>query len=232
MRASGAALQERRAGESLPLPVRVRARGLEVHYAKDAHLKLPDLTLHANEELALVGPSGSGKTTLLHVLAGLLTPTKGEVEVAGESLTEMPRGRLEKFRAWHIGLVFQDFHLVDGYTALENVVVALAAAGVPVGEAKGRARALLRDLGLGHRLHHLPRRLSTGERQRVAIARATAANPLLLLADEPTANLDRARGEAALKLLRHVARRADAALIVSTHDPAVRGTFSEVIELA
>ena len=232
MRASGAALGEKRAGEGSSLPVRVKTRGLEVRYSKDAHIKLPDLELKANQELALVGPSGSGKTTLLHVLAGLLKPTQGEVEIAGEALAATPQGRLEAFRAQHIGLVFQDLHLIDGYTALENVVVALAAAGVPIGEAKGRARDLLKDLGLGHRLSHLPKRLSTGERQRVAIARATAANPVVLLADEPTANLDRERGEAALGLLREVAGRAGAALIVSTHDPAVRAAFSKVVELA
>ncbi len=223
---------ERRAEEQNEPSIRVRARGLEVRYAEDAHITLPDLTLGAGEELALVGPSGSGKTTLLHVLTGLLRPTKGEVEIAGEVLTTMPQGRLERFRARHIGLVFQDLHLIDGYTALENVVVALAAAGVPIGEANGRARHLLGDLGLSHRLNHLPKRLSTGERQRVAIARATAANPVVLLADEPTANLDRARGEGALELLRDVARRADAALIVSTHDSAVKATFDETVELA
>ncbi len=212
--------------------MRVRAQGLEVHYAQAAHIKLPDLELKANQELALVGPSGSGKTTLLHILAGLLKPTTGTVEIIGGSLTEMPQGRLERFRAQHVGLVFQDFHLIDGYTALENVVVALAAAGVPLGEANRRAKDLLKDLGLGHRLSHVPKRLSTGERQRVAIARATAANPVVLLADEPTANLDRERGEAALSLLREVARRTGAALIVSTHDPAVKGAFVEVVELA
>ena len=211
--------------------VRVRARGLEVYYAQDAHIELPDLTLNANRELALVGPSGSGKTTLLHVLAGLLEPSRGEVEIVGEPLTKLPQQCLERFRAQHIGVVFQDLHLIDGYTALENVIVALAAAGVPLGEAKGRARDLLSDLDLAHRLNHLPKRLSTGERQRVAIARATAANPVVLLADEPTANLDRERGAAALDLLRQAARRSGAALIVSTHDPAVREAFEEVVEL-
>ena len=211
--------------------MRVRAQGLQVCYAPSTLLTLPDLTLRSGQELALVGPSGSGKTTLLHILAGLLKPTQGTVEVAGETLTDMPQRRLERFRAKHIGLVFQDLHLIDGYTALENVVVALAAGGVPLGEANKRARALLGDLGLSHRLSHLPKRLSTGERQRVAIARATAVNPVVLLADEPTANLDRERGEVALELLREAARRTDAALIVSTHDPAVRETFAEVIEL-
>ncbi len=222
----------RQTGEGSPLSVRVRSRGLEVHYTEDTRIRFPDLELKANQELALVGPSGSGKTTLLHVLAGLLKPSRGEVEIADESLTKMPQGRLERFRAGHVGLVFQDFHLIDGYTASENVVVALAAAGVALGEAKGRSKDLLTDLDLGHRLNHLPRHLSTGERQRVAIARSIAANPVVLLADEPTANLDRERGAAALDLLRRVARRADAALIVSTHDPAVRGVFAEVVELA
>ena len=214
-----------------PVSVRVQASGLEVHYAPDAHITLPDLTLNANQELALVGPSGSGKTTLLHVLAGLLEPTEGEVYITGESLTKMSPRRRERFRAQHIGLVFQDFHLIDGYTAVENVVVALAAAGVSIAEADQRARELLSDLGLAHRFSHLPKRLSTGERQRVAIARSIAANPVVLLADEPTANLDRERGEAALDLLREVAHRTGAALIVSTHDPAVRGAFAEVVEL-
>lgn len=232
MPVSDIAREVAQAGQGSPASVRVRATGLEVRYTQETRLALPDLTLRAGEELALVGPSGSGKTTLLHVLAGLLKPTSGEVEIAGKALTTMPRGHLERFRAQHIGVVFQDLHLVDGYTALENVVVALAAAGVSLGKAGMRARALLTDLDLGHRLHHLPKRLSTGERQRVAIARATAANPVVLLADEPTANLDRERGEAALGLLRNVARRADAALIVSTHDPAVKAAFAEVIELA
>ena len=146
--------EQERAGEPLS-PARVKARGLEVHYAQ-ARITLPDLTLDADRELALVGPSGSGKTTLLHVLAGLLEPTRGDVEVAGESLTRMPQRRLERFRARTIGVVFQDLHLIDGYTALENVVVALAAAGVPLGEARGRARDLLSTLDLAHRLNHLP----------------------------------------------------------------------------
>ena len=223
--------EQERAGEPLSSPARVSARGLEVHYAQDVRIKLPNLTLNANQELALVGPSGSGKTTLLHVLAGLLEPTKGEVNIAGESLTAMPQRRLERFRAQHVGLVFQDLYLIDGYTALENVIVALAAAGVPLGEAKGRAKDLLSDLDLAHRLNHLPKRLSTGERQRVAIARSIAADPVVLLADEPTANLDRERGAAALGLLRQVARRSGAALVVSTHDPAVRGAFTKVVEL-
>lgn len=212
--------------------LRLQTEGLELHHSKDAQMIFPDISLHANEELVLVGPSGSGKTTLLHMLAGLLEPTKGSISVAGEKMSDLPQRRLERFRAQHIGIVFQDFHLIEGYSSLENVVVALAAAGSPLAEARFKAKELLSELDLAHRLHHLPKKLSTGERQRVAIARAIATNPVLLLADEPTANLDRARGDAALELLRDVAQQAGAALIVSTHDVAVKEAFGDVLELA
>lgn len=207
-------------GEEHDAPVAL-TRALEVHYPPKVVLALPDIALHAGEELAVVGPSGSGKTTLLHVLAGLVSPTKGTVRILGQELTGMTAAGLERFRARHVGLVFQDFHLIDGYTALENVMVSLAAAGTPLGAARAYSRALLEDLELGHRLHHLPRRLSAGERQRVAIARAVATDPVLLLADEPTANLDRGRAQGALELLRDIARRQEAALLIATHDPMV-----------
>lgn len=218
-------------GSSTSSALRVQTERLELHHNKDAQIKFPDLSLHAKQELVLVGPSGSGKTTLLHMLAGLLEPTKGSISVAGEKMSDLPQRRLERFRAQHIGIVFQDFHLIEGYSSLENVVVALAAAGSPLAEARFKAKELLRELDLSHRLHHLPKKLSTGERQRVAIARAIATNPVLLLADEPTANLDRARGDAALELLRDVAQQAGAALIVSTHDVAVKEAFGDVLEL-
>lgn len=209
----------------------VRTRGLEVRYTPETHIVLPDIGLEAGQELALVGPSGSGKTTLLHMLAGLLAPSTGSVWLGDTELTALPRRRLEHFRARNIGIVFQDFHLIDGYSALDNVVVALAAAGYSISAARKRAGELLHDLDVGHRAAQTTRRLSTGERQRVAIARAVAAGPKLLLADEPTANLDQKRAEHALALLRDAAKKADAALIVSTHDPAVREVFDERIEL-
>jgi putative ABC transport system ATP-binding protein len=211
---------------------RVAVQGVEVSYSRDAMIKLPDLALQAQDELVLVGPSGSGKTTLLHVLAGLLKPTKGNVQIAGHDLTTMRESMLERFRAKTVGIVFQDFHLIDGYTALENVMVSLAAAGEPLGTARQKAKVLLAELGLEHRLYHRPKQLSTGERQRVAIARATATHPLLLLADEPTANLDRSKAETAIRLLREAAQRSKAILVVATHDPLVKDAFSKRIELA
>lgn len=211
---------------------RVTVQNVEVAYSRDATIKLPDLALQPQDELVLVGPSGSGKTTLLHVLAGLLKPTKGSVQIAGHDLTTMQESMLERFRAKTVGIVFQDFHLIDGYTALENVMVSLAAAGETLGAARQKAKGFLSELGLEHRLQHRPKQLSTGERQRVAIARATATHPLLLLADEPTANLDRGKAETAIRLLREAAQRSNAILVVATHDPLVKEAFSKRIELA
>lgn len=194
-------------------------------------LRFPDIDLAAGAELALLGPSGSGKTTLLHCLAGLLRPSQGEVQIAGQTLTELNERELGRFRTQNIGIVFQDFYLLAGYSALENVTVALAATGQSLSNAKTQAKQLLSDLGLGKRLHAKPGQLSTGERQRVAVARASAAQPLVLLADEPTANLDRSRADDALELLRHSAKRSGAALIIATHDPRIMAAFERRIEL-
>lgn len=217
--------------ESYVAEPRVHLQGVTVNYSRDAVVTLPEIYLNALDELVLVGPSGSGKTTLLHVLAGLLKPTKGSVRIAGHDLTTMKESVLEQFRAKTVGIVFQDFHLIDGYSALENVVVALAAAGERLNTAHEKAKNLLSTLGLPHRLQHRPRQLSTGERQRVAIARATVTRPLLLLADEPTANLDRGKAETAIGLLREAAHRSNAVLVVATHDPLVKEAFARRIEL-
>jgi putative ABC transport system ATP-binding protein len=184
-------------------------------------LSFQDLDLARGEHAVVVGPSGSGKTTLLHLLAGLLVASAGTVRVAGRDLATLSEAGRDRYRAASVGYVFQDFHLIDGYTALENVVVGLGLAGVRGADRVGRARRALERLGLGARLHHLPRRLSTGERQRVALARAVAPAPSLLLADEPTAHLDRARASDAMALLREVAVDLDAVLLVATHDPWV-----------
>ena len=194
-------------------------------------LRFPDIDLAVGDELALLGPSGSGKTTLLHCLAGLLRPNQGEVQIVGQNLIELNERELERFRTQNIGIVFQDFYLLEGYSALENVTVALATTGHSLSNAKTQAKQLLSGLGLGKRLHAKPGQLSTGERQRVAVARASATKPLLLLADEPTANLDRSRADAALELLRHSAKRSGAALIVATHDPRIMAAFERHVEL-
>ncbi len=199
----------------------VELRDAAVRYPDGTGVRLADLSLQPEDEVALVGPSGSGKTTLLHVLAGLVKPTSGLARVADTDLTRVGAVKLEVYRARTVALMFQDFHLLQGFSALEQVTAALGLSGVPIPQATSRARALLERVQLGHRLHATPRKLSTGERQRVALARALAAKPKLLLVDEPTAHLDPRRGQVALELLRELAREVGAALLIATHDPVV-----------
>ncbi|MGH7067513.1 MAG: ABC transporter ATP-binding protein [Acetobacteraceae bacterium] len=170
----------------------------------------------AGETVAVVGPSGSGKTSLVMVLAGLERPTEGNVRIAGCDLASLDEDGLARFRRRHVGIVFQAFHLIAGMTALENVMVPLELAGRR--DAEARARTTLAAVGLSHRLSHLPGSLSGGEQQRVAIARALAPEPMLLLADEPTGNLDRATGAAVIDLLFRLQRHAGATLLLITHD--------------
>ena len=194
-------------------------------------LAFPDVALAPADHAVVIGPSGSGKTTLLHLLAGLLVASEGTVRVAGRDLATLTEAGRDRYRATTVGYVFQDFHLIDGYTALENVVVGLGLAGIRGPSRTARARSALERLGLGARLEHPPRRLSTGERQRVALARAVAHGPALLLADEPTAHLDRARASDAMALLREVAEDLNAVLLVATHDPWVVDGFERRVEM-
>lgn len=209
-----------------------RIRALKVVFSGGVVLRYPDLDVAAGEQLVLTGPSGSGKSTLLHVLAGLRPPASGVVEVGGQDLSSLSPAALERARSRRVGIVYQELHLAAGYSALENVTVALAAVGITPHRAAVRARDLLTSLDLGERLHARPGRLSAGERQRVAIARAVAVRPLLLLADEPTAHLDTRRAEAGLDLLVETAAKAGAALVVTTHDPAVIARFERQVALA
>ncbi|GHF43819.1 putative ABC transport system ATP-binding protein [Deinococcus metalli] len=213
-------------------PIRAAAlsvRGLTVSRGPDAVLTYPDFDLAPGTHLAVTGPSGTGKTTLLHVLAGLLIPDAGEVRYGGQSLGALTEAGRDAYRRRAVGYVFQDFHLMPGLSALENVELALRVSGVA--DPRDVARAALTRLDLGHRLRHRPAELSTGERQRVAIARAVAHNPGLLLVDEPTAHLDRERARVALDLLRGAAQQQGATLIVVTHDPLVAQDFGEQLHL-
>jgi ABC-type lipoprotein export system ATPase subunit len=195
--------------------------GSSVNYADGTGVVLPNLELRSGDQVALRGPSGSGKTTLLHVLAGLIRPSVGVARVGNLDLRTATPTQLEVHRAKTIGLMFQDFHLLEGFTALEQVTAALGLAGMSISNATAQARTLLERVQLSHRLHATPNRLSTGERQRVAVARALASKPKLLLVDEPTAHLDLMRGQIALELLRENAREIGAALLIATHDPVV-----------
>ena len=166
----------------------------------------------------ILGPSGSGKTTLLNIIGGLDPPTRGQVRLDGLDLATMAPHHLNQLRCRKVGFVFQTFNLIPNLTALENVMLPMEFAGVDVKEAQHRAMSLLEQVGLGHRVSHTPSRLSGGEQQRVAIARALANSPELVLADEPTGNLDSTTGEEVVTLLRDLVKEEGKSLVVVTHD--------------
>jgi ABC-type lipoprotein export system ATPase subunit len=189
------------------------------------------LVIEPGQVLALHGPSGSGKTTLLLLAAGLLAPDRGAVRFAGRELAALHSGELSAYQRRDVGFIYQSPHLIAGVPALENAAVKLLADGVSLRRARGAACELLERLGLAHRLEHTPERLSGGERQRVAIARALVTSPRLVLADEPTGDLDTRRGTQILELLATIARERDAAVLIATHDPLAASVADRVCEL-
>lgn len=192
-------------------------------------LKGIDLDVERGETLGLVGPSGSGKSSLLMVLGGLERASSGSVSVLGQDFSFMNEDALARFRRDHMGVVFQSFHLIPTMTALENVATPLELAGAK--DAFERAAEELRNVGLGERLDHYPSQLSGGEQQRVALARAAAPRPEILLADEPTGNLDGTTGEAIVEMLFELSNRFGATLILVTHAPDLAARCDRVIRL-
>jgi putative ABC transport system ATP-binding protein len=188
-----------------------------------------DLEVARGESVAIVGESGSGKSTLLSLLAGLDAPTRGSVSVAGRDLAGLSEVELARFRAAQLGIVFQQFHLMSGLTALENVSLPLELQRAP--GALGRARAALEQVGLAGRAQHLPARLSGGECQRVAIARALVVEPALLLADEPSGSLDARTGEAVMRLLFELVESRDTTLVLVTHSEALASSCRRRLHL-
>ena len=210
-------------GKTGPAAPAVRTRDLRLTLESEAGevniLKGIDLTVGAGETLGIVGPSGSGKTSLLMVLGGLEQATGGAVAVAGQDLTALDEDGLARFRRDNLGIVFQDFHLIPTMTALENVAVALEFAGR--NDAFDRAAEELSAVGLGHRTSHYPGQLSGGEQQRVALARAFAGSPKLLLADEPTGNLDEHTSDQIIDLLFGMHERLGTTLLLVTHQKSL-----------
>ena len=186
-------------------------------------------SLAAGEEAALRGESGSGKTTFLNLIAGILRADAGRIEVGGTDLAGLPEARRDRLRAERMGYIFQTFNLLQGHTTLENVELGMAFGR---GVDRGRAVQLLERVGLAHRLDHFPRQLSTGQQQRVAVARALANRPGLVLADEPTGNLDRRNAREALQLIREVCRENGAALLLVSHDEDTLAQFGAVRDFA
>ena len=223
-------------------PFRDPSSGAPLVQVRDLRLTVPSaagpvnilngvtMEVGAGEALGIVGPSGSGKTSLLMVLAGLERASGGEVRIAGTAITGLGEDALARFRRDTVGIVFQAFHLIPAMTALENVAVPLELAGMR--DAAARARDSLEAVGLGHRLTHLPGQLSGGEQQRVALARAFAPRPRLLLADEPTGNLDGATGQAVMDLLFDMQAREGTTLMLITHDPGLAARCGRQVRVA
>ncbi|WP_298357252.1 ABC transporter ATP-binding protein [Rhodoblastus sp.] len=197
--------------------------------ARTEILKNISLEIGRGETVALLGPSGSGKSTLLMTMAGLEAPDSGAVRVAGRRIDKMGEDELARFRGAHVGVVFQAFHLIQTLTALENVAIPLELAGAS--DAFLRARAALKQVGLEDRLRHYPAQMSGGEQQRVALARALVANPSLLLADEPTGNLDQTVGAEVIELIFSLNRALASTLVLVTHDEALARRCHRIVRL-
>lgn len=190
-------------------------------------VQIDSFSLDPAQAIALRGESGSGKTTFLNIIAGILRADSGEVRIDGEAMTSLPESKRDALRAAKLGYIFQTFNLLQGFTCLENVLL-----GMKFGPGADRKRAeeLLRRVGLSERLDYYPRQLSTGQQQRVAVARALANHPKLVLADEPTGNLDRRNSTEALRLIQETCRENGAALLLVSHDPDVLGAFPNVAD--
>jgi putative ABC transport system ATP-binding protein len=211
----------------------VRIRDLEFHYGEgDFRLRIPELDVAPASSAAFIGPSGSGKTTLLHLIAGIVTPRSGRIETTGVDVTALSESERRGFRIQNIGLVFQEFELLDYLSVLDNVLLAYRIN--PALELKGdvvdRARALGEQVGLADKLDRYPGKLSQGERQRVAVCRAVLTKPSLLLADEPTGNLDPLTKDKVLDILFDCARATDTTLLTVTHDRDVLDRFERVVD--
>jgi ABC-type lipoprotein export system ATPase subunit len=213
----------------------IRLIDVQKRYHQDGRTVLAcdvgELVVAAGEQVALVGRSGTGKTTLLHILAGIMRPDGGRVEVLGHDLCSMSEAQRDRFRGQHIGMVYQTFNLLQPFTALENVLLGALFGRGAGGEAESRARSLLQRVGLGDRLDHRPNQLSVGQVQRVAICRALVNDPELILMDEPLGNQDRETGGQVLDLLLQLAREGNKTVVMVTHDPESAARLQRTVDL-
>jgi putative ABC transport system ATP-binding protein len=209
----------------------LRLHDVSKEYQGGVHaLRTVSLDIGSGEQVAVVGPSGSGKTTMLTIMGTLERPTSGEVRVAGRDAVKSSDNALAGLRAHELGFVFQGFHLQEGMNAVDNVATGMLYTGAPIKARREAARDALERVGLSHRLTHKPTQLSGGERQRVAIARAIAKRPVIMLADEPTGNLDSKSGEEVISLLHELATEG-ATLVLITHDPRIAATFPRRLQM-
>lgn len=214
-------------------PVSIKQLGKTYRMDSVAVPALSDITvdIYPSRFTVLSGPSGSGKTTLLNLIGCLDRPDSGEILVAGLPVQQMPDDQLSDFRARHIGFIFQNFNLLPVLSAFENIEYPLILAGQPAAQRRRKVLDLLHDVGLDDRKNNLPGQLSGGQRQRVAIARALAAEPKLVLADEPTANLDSQTGAEVIELMRKMQRERDVSFVFSSHDPQVHAEADDLISI-
>jgi putative ABC transport system ATP-binding protein len=213
----------------------VRVRGVDKVY-KSAHelvyaLRGIDLDIYQSEYLAIMGPSGSGKSTLFNMIGALDRPSAGEITVGAVSLPQLKSGELSYFRCRHIGYVFQSYNLIQSLTALVNVLLPLTFLGTPDAEARARAEEVLTFVGLGDRMTHTPSQLSGGQQQRVAIARALANKPAILLADEPTANLDVKTGGMVIEIFKKLSLEHGVTIITATHDHKMLAVSDRIVDI-
>ena len=196
-----------------------------------AVLKGVSLEIYPGDFMTIMGPSGSGKSTLMHLIGCLDVPTKGGIFLEGRNISELSQDELAQIRGRKIGFIFQQFNLLHNLTALENVMLPMIFQGIPEEKRKKRAEELLRSINLGSRLHHRPGELSGGEQQRIAIARALANNPEIVIADEPTGNLDSSTGKVIMKILENLHTKEEKTIVVVTHDPNIASYSKKIVNL-